>query len=127
MSSSAGISVSGIATRTERGTPRSLVTRPNCSSLTTMPWTDGGVTRKYSTMSSSAGPRRCNLRYRRPRREAPFRHPPHELWDVHWAIHPVSASVLLDGLDIFHAEYGVWRPVYKQHRLPRSEDGAGAR
>jgi hypothetical protein len=37
------------------------------------------------------------------------------LWNVHWAIHPVSPSVLLNGLDIHNAEYGVWRPVYKQH------------
>jgi hypothetical protein len=37
------------------------------------------------------------------------------LWDVHWAIHPVSPSVLLDNLDIHEAEYGIWRPEYKDH------------
>jgi hypothetical protein len=37
------------------------------------------------------------------------------LWDVHWAIHPVSPSVLLDGLDVHDAHYGVWRPEYKDH------------
>lgn len=36
-------------------------------------------------------------------------------WDVHWAIHPVSPSVLIDGFDIHNAEYGVWRPIYRQH------------
>jgi hypothetical protein len=37
------------------------------------------------------------------------------MWNVHWAIHPVSPSVLLDGLDIADAEYGVWRPEYNRH------------
>jgi hypothetical protein len=36
-------------------------------------------------------------------------------WNVHWAIHPVSPSVLLDNMDIYNAEYGVWRPVYNRH------------
>ena len=36
-------------------------------------------------------------------------------WNVHWAIHPVSPSLLIDGLDVFNAEYGVWRPVYRNH------------
>jgi hypothetical protein len=36
-------------------------------------------------------------------------------WNVHWAIHPVSPSVLLENLDVNEAEYGVWRPVYKDH------------
>jgi hypothetical protein len=35
--------------------------------------------------------------------------------NVHWAIHPVAPSLLVDGLDVFNAEYGVWRPVYKNH------------
>jgi hypothetical protein len=38
-----------------------------------------------------------------------------KVWNAHWAIHPVSPSLLLDGLSVFNAEYGVWRPVYKQH------------
>jgi hypothetical protein len=38
-----------------------------------------------------------------------------KVWDAHWAIHPVSPSVLIDGFDVFNAEYGVWRPVYKAH------------
>jgi hypothetical protein len=36
-------------------------------------------------------------------------------WNVHWAIHTVAPSVLIDNLDIFHANYGIWRPVYKDH------------
>ncbi len=36
-------------------------------------------------------------------------------WNVHWAIHPVAPSVLLDNLDVHDAEYGVWRPVYNRH------------
>jgi len=38
-----------------------------------------------------------------------------KLWDVHWAIHPVAPSLLLDGVDIHNAEYAIWRPVYKGH------------
>ncbi|HKA06443.1 MAG TPA: hypothetical protein VKD71_04245, partial [Gemmataceae bacterium] len=38
-----------------------------------------------------------------------------KVWDAHWAIHPVCPSVLLDHMDIANAEYGVWRPVYKDH------------
>jgi hypothetical protein len=37
------------------------------------------------------------------------------MWDVHWAIHPVSPSVRLENLDIHDAEYGIWRPEYKDH------------
>src|SRR5262249_46623241 len=37
------------------------------------------------------------------------------VWDAHWALHPVAPSLLVDGLDVFNADYGVWRPVYKDH------------
>jgi hypothetical protein len=37
------------------------------------------------------------------------------VWNVHWAMHPVAPSVLLEDMDVFNAEYGVWRPVYKNH------------
>jgi hypothetical protein len=37
------------------------------------------------------------------------------IWNVRWAIHPVAPSLLLDGLDIRAADYGVWRPEYKRH------------
>ncbi|HLJ92685.1 MAG TPA: G8 domain-containing protein [Gemmataceae bacterium] len=39
----------------------------------------------------------------------------YKAWNVHWAIHPVSPSVLLDNLDIYDADYGVWRPEYNRH------------
>jgi RNA polymerase sigma factor (sigma-70 family) len=38
-----------------------------------------------------------------------------KMWNVHWAIHPVAPSLLLDDLDIFDADYGVWRPEYSRH------------
>jgi hypothetical protein len=37
------------------------------------------------------------------------------VWNAHWAIHPVSPSVLVDGLDMYDCEYAVWRPVYERH------------
>jgi hypothetical protein len=37
------------------------------------------------------------------------------LWNVHWGINPISPSVLIDGMAIYNAEYGVWRPEYKDH------------
>jgi G8 domain len=37
------------------------------------------------------------------------------IWNVHWAFNPVAPSVLVDHLDIYNADYGVWHPVYKQH------------
>jgi hypothetical protein len=38
-----------------------------------------------------------------------------KIWNVRWAIHPVSPSVMLDNLDIHNADYGVWRPEYNRH------------
>jgi hypothetical protein len=38
-----------------------------------------------------------------------------KLWNVHWAFNPVSPSVLVDRMDIYHADYGLWRAVYKRH------------
>lgn len=38
-----------------------------------------------------------------------------KLWNVHWGMHPVSPSLLIDGLDIHNAEYGIWRPEYRDH------------
>lgn len=37
------------------------------------------------------------------------------LWNVHWGINPISPSLLIDGMVIHNAEYGVWRPEYKDH------------
>jgi hypothetical protein len=36
-------------------------------------------------------------------------------YNVHWPIHPVSPSVLIENMDIQDAEYGIWRPVYNRH------------
>jgi hypothetical protein len=38
-----------------------------------------------------------------------------KLWNVHWGINPVSPSVLIDQMVIHNAEYGVWRPEFKDH------------
>jgi hypothetical protein len=38
-----------------------------------------------------------------------------KVWNAHWALHPVSPSLLLDGLDVRTADYAVWRPVYQRH------------
>jgi hypothetical protein len=38
-----------------------------------------------------------------------------KVWNVHWAFSPVAPSLLLDGLDVRNAEYGVWRPVFLRH------------
>jgi hypothetical protein len=38
-----------------------------------------------------------------------------KIWNVHWAFHPVSPSVLVDGMEISRSEYAVWRPVYRDH------------
>ncbi len=38
-----------------------------------------------------------------------------KIWNVHWALHPRSPSVMVDGLDIHHAEYALWKANYDQH------------
>ncbi|MEN9576424.1 MAG: hypothetical protein RL514_4279 [Verrucomicrobiota bacterium] len=38
-----------------------------------------------------------------------------KIWNVHWAFHPQSPSVLVDGLDIYNAEYALWRANYDRH------------
>src|SRR5437763_3692400 len=40
-------------------------------------------------------------------------------WNTHWAFHPVSPSVLVDGLNVHDSEYGIWRPVYDRHAYRR--------
>jgi hypothetical protein len=37
------------------------------------------------------------------------------LWDVHWAFHPVAPSVMVDRMDVYLADYAIWRPVYQDH------------
>ena len=33
-------------------------------------------------------------------------------WNAHWAFHSLSPCVMLDGLDVHHAEYALWRMNY---------------
>ncbi len=33
-------------------------------------------------------------------------------WNVHWAFHSLSPCMMLDGLDVHHAEYALWRMNY---------------
>ncbi|MDB6005438.1 MAG: hypothetical protein JWR15_2425 [Prosthecobacter sp.] len=36
-------------------------------------------------------------------------------WDVHWALHPRTPSLLLDGMDVHHAHYALWFASYDHH------------
>jgi hypothetical protein len=36
-------------------------------------------------------------------------------WNVHWPFHALSPCVLIDGLDIYHSDYEVWRINYDRH------------
>jgi hypothetical protein len=36
-------------------------------------------------------------------------------WNVHWAFHALSPCVLLDGMDIWNADYELWRINYDRH------------
>jgi hypothetical protein len=38
-----------------------------------------------------------------------------KIWNVHWAFHPVSPSVMVENMTIDNSEYGLWRAIYKQH------------
>lgn len=42
-----------------------------------------------------------------------------KVWNVHWAVHPRPPSVMIDGLDIHHAEYALWKANYDQHAYRR--------
>ncbi len=37
------------------------------------------------------------------------------VWDSHWAVSLAAPSVLVDGLDIAHSDFGLWRPRYERH------------
>jgi hypothetical protein len=37
------------------------------------------------------------------------------VWDSHWAVALSAPSVLIDGLDIAHCDFGLWRPRYVAH------------
>jgi len=38
-----------------------------------------------------------------------------KVWDAHWALHAGSPSVMVDGLDVHHVEYAIWRENYDHH------------
>ena len=38
-----------------------------------------------------------------------------KVWNSHWSIHPISPSVMLDDLDVYDADYALWRPEYNRH------------
>lgn len=42
-----------------------------------------------------------------------------KVWNVHWAVHPRSPSVMVDGLNVHHAEYALWKANYEQHAYRR--------
>ena len=42
-----------------------------------------------------------------------------KVWDVHWALHPRPPAVMVDGLDVHHAEYALWKANYDQHAYRR--------
>lgn len=35
-----------------------------------------------------------------------------KIWNVHWAVHPRPPAVMIDGLDMHHAEYALWKANY---------------
>ena len=37
------------------------------------------------------------------------------VWASHWAVSPAAPGVLIDGLDIAHCDFGLWRPHYQRH------------
>jgi hypothetical protein len=36
-------------------------------------------------------------------------------WDVHWALHPRPACLLLDGMEVAHSHYALWFANYDRH------------
>ena len=37
------------------------------------------------------------------------------VWESHWAVAPTAPGVLIDGLEIFRCDFGLWRPHYDRH------------
>jgi len=50
-----------------------------------------------------------------PSAEHPFVIRNFKAWDVHWALHALPPCVMVDGLDVHHAEYAIWRTAYDRH------------
>ncbi len=38
-----------------------------------------------------------------------------KIWNVHWAVHPQTPSLMIDNLTIHHAEYALWKANYERH------------
>lgn len=52
-----------------------------------------------------------------------------KVWNTHWAFHAGSPSVLIDSMDIYDCEYGIWRCVtdhHEYHNLRMNEIGTSA-
>ena len=65
--------------------------------------------------------RQAERRRRRPGREAPVRHPQLQGLERPLGVPSgVAVACCSNGLDIYNAEYGIWRPVYKRPRLSRT-------
>jgi hypothetical protein len=50
-----------------------------------------------------------------PDTQHPFVIKNYKAWDVHWALHPRPPCVMIDGLDVNHAHYGLWFARYVHH------------
>ena len=37
------------------------------------------------------------------------------LWNNFWAFRPVSPSIMVDGMDVYQGQYGLYRPIYTNH------------
>ncbi len=37
------------------------------------------------------------------------------VWESNWSVHAGTSGVFLDGVDVFRAEYGIWRSVMDRH------------
>ena len=46
------------------------------------------------------------------------------VWNAHWAFHPMSPSLLLDGFDAYNVEYALWNPNYTNHAYRNVSIGA---
>ncbi|MEM7306427.1 MAG: G8 domain-containing protein [Planctomycetota bacterium] len=38
-----------------------------------------------------------------------------KVWDTHWCFHGASPSVIVDGMDLYDSQYGIWRSVISLH------------
>jgi hypothetical protein len=50
-----------------------------------------------------------------PDAQHPFVIKNYRAWDVHWALHPRTPSLILDGMEVAHSHYALWFANYQQH------------